>query len=184
MEKYGELVHTESRLATKEHQIFRALDNVAHDITGNAWKSRAIVFFFAWREEEDPDCKFSPMHPGCISPKAWKSRALRNNFFDFLFPEGRDLSYFPPTFPCFFLGITWMQCGKLTIKVFLFPSIQKNISLSPCAACNIVKNIIQEYSTWCSLILFLFFFWLMIYVSPPKYIRIPPRICSRMTNRS
>jgi hypothetical protein len=46
MEKYGELVHTESRLATKEHQIFRALDNVAHDITGNAWKSRAIVFFF------------------------------------------------------------------------------------------------------------------------------------------
>jgi hypothetical protein len=45
----------------RKHQIFRALDNVAHDITGNAWKSRAIVFFFLHGEkEEDPDCKYFP----------------------------------------------------------------------------------------------------------------------------
>jgi hypothetical protein len=43
-EEFGEARLTWSK---KEHQIkFRALDNVAHDITGNAWKLRAIVFFF------------------------------------------------------------------------------------------------------------------------------------------
>jgi hypothetical protein len=84
--------------------------------------------------------------------KSMEKQGTQEQFFDFLFPEGRHLSYFPPTFPCFFLDATWMQCGKLTIRIFLFPSIQKNISLSPCAACNIAKNIIiQEYSTWCSL---------------------------------
>src|ERR1700740_1697344 len=36
---------------------------------------------------------------------------------------------FPLTFPCFFFDATWMQCGKLTIRIFLFPSIQKNLYL-------------------------------------------------------
>lgn len=34
-------------VAKKEHQIFRALDNVAHDITGNVWK---LSCFFVWIE--------------------------------------------------------------------------------------------------------------------------------------
>src|ERR1700740_369859 len=47
MEKYGELVQYIPRAASKkEHQNFKALDKVSHDITGNPWKLRAIVFFF------------------------------------------------------------------------------------------------------------------------------------------
>src|SRR6267378_2467937 len=34
-----------------------------------------------------------------------------------------------PTFRCFFLDETWVQSKKLTIRILLFPSMEKNISL-------------------------------------------------------
>jgi hypothetical protein len=81
---YGKVrraVHTESRLAK------RALDNVAHDITGNAWKLRAIVFFFfGWIERGGFLLQVFPIASRLHLAKHMESRALRNNF---LFLEGR-----------------------------------------------------------------------------------------------
>jgi hypothetical protein len=89
MERYGELVHTESLLAKKEHQIFRALDNVAHDITGNAWKLRAIGFFFGWIERGGSLLQVFPIASRLHLPKRMEKQGTQEQFFDFLFLEGR-----------------------------------------------------------------------------------------------
>src|ERR1700722_9355727 len=54
-------------------------------LLGNAWKLRAIVFFFFWMDRKRRILIAS--FPHCIQvasrQKAWKSRALRKNFLIF-----------------------------------------------------------------------------------------------------
>ena len=63
-------------------------------------------------------------------------RYLRSTY---LFAGHQKLA-FPPTFPYFIGGVTWMQLNRFAIRSSSFYPSKKNIILPPCIVCNVVKN--------------------------------------------
>jgi hypothetical protein len=121
---------------------------------------KVIFFLDAW-EEGDPDCKLL----NCIQATFRKERfwwgyvclkVLSPAFrhwkapSEIFFLEVMLFPAFPPTFPYFIGGVTWMQLNRFAIRSSSFYPSKKKIILPPCIACNVVKNTLPTYcpGTW------------------------------------